>query len=242
MSGPPSPGRQLRFDLTRPDPLAATEFVPSAANSAARTALAGWRDWPNGALALVGPEGAGKSHLALDWARRTGAAVVACDALDALQFDALADRPVLVEDADREAADEPLFHLLNRAAAGGGALLLAARARPAAWRTALPDLRSRLNALPVAELGQPDDAVLEQVLLKLFRERNIRPADDLLPYLVQRIERSVPRAREVVARLDEAADAERRPIGKALARRILDGEDETPDLFDEDDKGRARPS
>jgi chromosomal replication initiation ATPase DnaA len=93
-------------------------------------------------------------------------------------------------------------------------------------------LRSRLNALAVAELGEPDDAVLAGVLEKLFRVRNIRPADDLLPYLVKRMERSVPRAREIVARLDEVADEERRAVSRALARRILDGDENTPDLFD----------
>jgi chromosomal replication initiation ATPase DnaA len=81
----------------------------------------------------------------------------------------------------------------------------------------------------VAELSEPDDAVLGGVLAKLFRERNIRPPDDLLPYLIRRIERSVPKAHEIVARLDEEASAEHRPISRALARELLD---DTADLFD----------
>src|SRR5690606_28096546 len=89
---------------------------------------------------------------------------------------------------------------------------------------ALPDLRSRLNALPVALLGEPDDAVLQALLARFFQERHIRPSDDLLPYLVRRIERSVAAAREIVARLDEAAGEQNRAISKALARQLLEVE------------------
>ena len=144
----------------------------------------------------------------------------------------LQGRPVLLEDADQGASDETLFHLINMAGADGGGLLVTARTPPSAWPAALPDLRSRLNALPVAELPPPDDAILEGVLSKLFRERNIRPTDDLIPYLLRRIERSIPRAQEIVARLDEAADAEQRPVSRALARQILEIDGEAGELFD----------
>ncbi len=84
----------------------------------------------------------------------------------------------------------------------------------------------------MAEIGEPDDAVLEGVLRKFFRERNIKPAEDVYPYLMRRIERSVRMAREIVARLDEAADSEEREITRALARQILETEAPTLDLFE----------
>jgi len=113
----------------------------------------------------------------------------------------------------------------------GGGLLLTSRLAPASWPTDLPDLRSRLNALTLAELGAPDDELLEAVLSKFFRERNIRPPDDLFSYLIRRMERSVPVALALVEKLDEAADAEHRPISRALARQIIEGEPDTGDLF-----------
>jgi chromosomal replication initiation ATPase DnaA len=136
---------------------------------------------------------------------------------------------VLVEDAEK-AHPETLFHLINMAGAGGG-LLLTSRLHPRAWPAELPDLRSRLNALHVAEIGEPDDVVLEGVLRKFFRERNIKPAEEVYPYLMRRIERSIRMAREIVSRLDEAADAEERDITRALARQILESDSRTLDLF-----------
>jgi len=93
-------------------------------------------------------------------------------------------------------------------------------------------MRSRLNALFVAKIEAPDDVVLSAVMVKLFRERNIRPGEDVLAYLLNRIERSIPAAREVVHRIDDVADAERREITRVLARQILENEEKTLDLFE----------
>jgi chromosomal replication initiation ATPase DnaA len=138
-----------------------------------------------------------------------------------------------VEDVDRGVDEETLFHLINLAGRSrGGGLLLTARSRPTAWAAALPDLRSRLNALPVAEIEAPDDQVLIGVLRSFFRERNIRPSDDVYPYLLRRMERSIAGAREIVRRLDETEDPEIRPVSRVLARQILEGDIENLDLFD----------
>jgi chromosomal replication initiation ATPase DnaA len=228
-SGPSRTPKQLRLKLRRRAAAGRADFVISPTNAEAIAALDAWPAWHGGCLALVGPEGGGKSHLARDWAHRTGAVVIEGE-LPA--FSHLDGGLVLLEDADRLASHEMLFHLINRAGAPGAGLLLTARTAPQSWPTAVPDLRSRLNALPVAEIRPPDDIVLEGVLRKFFRERSIRPADDVYPYLLRRIERSVPAALDIVARLDEAADAEQREITRLLARQILENEGETLNLFE----------
>ena len=177
-----------------------------------------------GALALVGPAGVGKSHLAGAWAQAAGAARLDLGAQDGWPH---APGPVLVEDADRWAArpgvGERLFHLLNRAARPGCALLFTAREAPSAWPTALPDLRSRLNALAVEQLAEPDEAALAALLQRFFRERGVAPSPELTAYLLRRIERSAAAAQEVVRRLDDAAHALGRPVGRGLARDVLEG-------------------
>jgi chromosomal replication initiation ATPase DnaA len=225
--------RQLRLELRRSIPLRRKDFVVSPTNAEAVRAVDGWRRWHGGTLALVGPEGSGKTHLARAWAKEAGAATICTATLAKLDLSTLAGRTVLFEDADRAGADEALFHLINMAGADGAALLLTARTPPAEWAATLPDLRSRLNALRVAELPAPDDVILESVLRKLFRERNIEPGQDLIAYLLRRIERSGPAARAIVDRLDEAAAAgEQRAVTRALARQFLEIDDETPDLFE----------
>jgi chromosomal replication initiation ATPase DnaA len=171
--------------------------------------------------------------LARAWAEQVGARVlVAGDDEVLVGLDPDQDLPVVVEDADLGAPDDTLFHLINRAGIAGGGLLLTAKTPPSAWSASLPDLRSRLNALSVAELPPPDDIVLEGVLHKFFREQNVKPSDDLIPYLIRRMERSVPYARRLVERLDDLADAERKGVSRALARQLLDSDDETEGQFE----------
>jgi len=218
--------QQLRLKLQRPARYTREEFVRAAPNAEALAALESWPRWPGGCLALVGPEGVGKTHLARIWAAETGAVVLSREAPD---LTAAADRPALLEDADRGVAGEALFHLINLAARAGAGLLMTARSRPCGWPAELPDLRSRLNAVFVAEIAPPDDAVLEGVLRKLFRDRGIRPPAEVYPYLLRRMSRSVPEAQEVVRRMDEAADG---PISRLLARSILEAESQNFDLFE----------
>ncbi len=219
--------RQLTLKLRRPASFARAEFILSETNREALAALDAWPGWHAGCLALVGPEGSGKTHLAHEWADRAKALILDASCKDLSEAEG---RPVLMEDAHK-ADPEALFHLINMAGSGGG-LLLTSRSHPRSWPADLPDLRSRLNALPVAQLGQPDDVVLEGVLRKFFRERNIRPTEDVYPYLMRRIERSVRMAREIVARLDEASVAEERDITRSLARQILEFDAQGPDLFE----------
>lgn len=211
----------MRLDLRAEPDHRRESFAASDETRALLALLDTPERWPGGALALVGPEGSGKTHLARDWAARHDAVVAGLGSGVVVPS---REGAAVWDDADRAADEEALFHRLNAAAAGRGPLLLTGRAPPREWPSRLPDLRSRLNAVLVAELPEPDDAVLEAVLLKLFRERHIRPADDVLPYLLRRIPRSVSQARAIVDRLDEAAHEERREVTRVLAARVLEPE------------------
>ena len=221
--------RQLRLSLERPPSWAREDFIVSAANAEAARLIDAWPAWPGGVLALTGPEGVGKTHLAMAWAKRAGAILPNPNAPADLA--SLGGKAVLIENADQAVGDVSLFHLINMAAQHGSSVLLTARAPPRDWSAALPDLRSRLNALPVAQIQEPDDAILTGVFRKLFRERNIRPAEDIYPYLLRRMERSVIEAKRLVKRLDEAADSLQRPVSRALAKEVLEAGEPTMDLF-----------
>jgi len=229
--------RQFRLPLTAPPCWDRASFAESPTNAQALDLMDAWPAWPEGRLALVGAQGAGKTHLARAWAERAGAVVVeAASPVSApLDLAALRGRNVLIEDADRPLADGPvddevLFHLINMAGVDGGSLLLTGRLAPVAWHSSVPDLRSRLNALAVARIEAPDDIVLEALLRRGFEAAGIRPAADLYPYLMARLPRSAAEALAAVAALDEASIEQGREVNKALALSVLDfGGDEDGD-------------
>lgn len=227
MNARPAPPDQMRLPLQRDLPDGSEGFVVSECNRAAVEALADWPSLIGGAMAICGPAGCGKSRLAQIWAERVGA--VALHGAEAALIDPLEldGRPVLL-DCAKDVDDETLFHLINLAQAPGGALLLVARSAPSSWEVALPDLRSRLDAILTFPVEAPDDAVLSAMLEARFAERGIRPHKDVVPYLLRRIDRSAAAAADVVERLDGL----HKPVTRALAREALEGADESGELFE----------
>ncbi|MBS7540888.1 P-loop NTPase family protein [Ancylobacter lacus] len=217
--------RQLPLDLPHPESRARADFLPGAGNERAVALIDSFPHWPARTVALVGPEGAGKSHLAAILAEETGAASMPAAKLDAAAVPgALAAGLLVLEDVDATLPDEAaLFHLLNLVAEKDAFLLLTAREAPAALATRLatPDLASRLRAVPVVAVEPPDDALLGAVMLKLFADRQIVPDEGLVSYLLARVERSVVAVRDIVAALDREALALKRPLTRALASRLL---------------------
>jgi len=218
---------QLPLDLGHLPALGREDFLVAASNEAAVKWLERWPEWPQPALALYGPPGSGKTHLAHVFAARvraTGAATAFIDpaALDVTALPNLigVSRAIVVDDAAR-APEQALFHLYNLVAERRGHLLIVASEPPARWPIALADLRSRLLAAPAVAVNAPDDALLGAVLVKLFADRQVTVAADAIAYLVTRIERSFAAARAAVAALDAAALAEKRAITTPFARRVL---------------------
>ncbi|CAL1691935.1 hypothetical protein MMB232_02090 [Brevundimonas subvibrioides] len=220
---------QLRLPLTTDVIGGAATFVRSGSNAYAVDALAAWPNAAGRVMALCGPAGCGKSHLASAWAERVGA--IPLNGAEAALTDPLEleGRPVLLDIA-QDADDETLFHLINLAQHDGGALLMVSRPSPRRWAVQVPDLRSRLDAVRVVAMEAPDDAVMSAILAAQFAERSITPGDGVIDYLVLRIDRSAEAAAGIVARLDD----EHRPITRALARQVLEA---SADLFSGTDEG-----
>lgn len=217
--------RQLALSLTVRPALGREDFFVTGANAIALAEIDRWQDWPQGKLALTGPEGSGKTHLAHVWAAASGARITA--AADLPGRDLPPERTAMaVENVDRiggdAAAEEALFHLHNHLLATGGRLLVTGREAPARWPLALPDLMSRMQATAIARIEPPDDALLAALLVKLFTDRQIPPAPRLIDWLVPRIERSAGYAGRLVAMIDQMALESRRAIGPALAAEAME--------------------
>ena len=135
---------------------------------------------------------------------------------------ALATGALVLENLAEGNFDEAaLFHLLNLAREERAFLLITARSAPAGWRIGLPDLASRLRALPVVALEAPDDALLRAVIVKLFADRQLAVDENLVGFLLNRIERSFGAAREAVRKLDQEALRLKRPVTRSLAGELF---------------------
>jgi len=217
--------RQLALDLPHDTSFAREDFLAGASNAAGLALVESWPDWPARTVALVGPEGSGKSHLAAIWANLSGARFLSARALGITHLPAaLATSALVVEDLGAEQIEErALFHLLNLAREYDAHVLITTRTAPAECRTSLADLASRLRALPIVRLAPPDDALMRAVLVKLFADRQLQVDESLVGYLTTHLERSFAAARAAVDTLDREALRRKRRLTRALAAELLRG-------------------
>jgi chromosomal replication initiation ATPase DnaA len=217
------PPRQLAFRWPHSPSFAREDFLPAPSNRDALAAIELWPNWAGRMLMLVGPEGAGKSHLGAIWAGAAGATSLAGEELDKQSFEVCAEASaVLIEDADRAIVSEALFfHLINAGIQNNAWLLLTSRTAPDAWGLNTPDLLSRLRLAPIARLAAPDIELTEAVLFKLFSDRQLQVEPHVIAYIALRIERSLGAARELVAALDNEGLTQGRRITRAMASEAL---------------------
>jgi chromosomal replication initiation ATPase DnaA len=217
----PNRPRQLALVLDHGESYAREDFLSGPCNEAALRLIDCWPDWPANALALIGPAGSGKTHLAMIWAEAAGARVVAGRNLTEAELPAaLVTGALLVEDA-AAAEERPLFHLINLAREEKAFLLLTARTPPSSWLAAIPDLVSRLRAMPLATLTAPDDAMLRAVIVKLAADRQLSLDESAVTYLSTHIERSFAAARAAIIALDNEALRQKRAPTRALAAELF---------------------
>jgi chromosomal replication initiation ATPase DnaA len=217
------PSRQLTFRWPHSPSFAREDFLPAPSNLEALKAIQLWPNWAGRMLMLVGPEGAGKSHLGAIWARRAGATALPGEELDEQSLEACAGASaVLIDDADRASGAEALFfHLINAGLQNNVWLLLTSRTAPDAWGLNTPDLLSRLRLAPIASLAAPDIELTEAVLFKLFSDRQLQVEAHVIAYIALRIERSLGAARELVEMLDNEALTQGRRITRTMASDAL---------------------
>jgi len=215
--------RQLVLALDHSVSFAREDFLRGPSNVSALTLIDRWPDWPDRIVAMVGPEGSGKSHLAAIWAEVSGARILSAKLLSITDLPAAFVTGALVlEDLEFAGLDErALFHFLNLAREQRAFVLITSRSPLPTFPVAIRDLASRMRALPSVTLASPDDVLLRALIVKLASDRQIAVDEALVNYLANRIERSFAAARAAVYRLDKEAMRQRRPVTRALAAELF---------------------
>jgi len=193
--------KQIALPLSEGAEKHASRIVVGRANAAVVDALCDPSAWPFRTAILFGPPRSGKSLLAA-WFAETG-------------------KGEAIDDADR--IDEvALFHRWNQAQEKGKALLLVSGTVDGNWQVKLPDLASRLGAALKLEIGQPDDAMLADLIGLHAEVRGIVLDDSATAYLVPRCERRHMGIELLVAAIDRLSLERKHAPTLAIWREALD--------------------
>ncbi|HVZ06121.1 DnaA ATPase domain-containing protein [Hyphomicrobium sp.] len=214
---------QLVFELPHRAAMGVEDFLVSDSNAAAVALVDCWPDWPIGAAILVGPSGSGKTHLANVWQLRTNATLHNAASLTRENVPAIASAgAVIIEDIQTVGDQAALFHLLNLVREQRLQVLLTTDKAPGDLPISLPDLHSRLKALPLASIAPPDDALLRAVLVKLFADRQLSVEPHIIDYVLVRMERSMSAAERFVTEADRRALVLQHRVTRPIAAAALD--------------------
>jgi len=225
--------KQIPLPLPHQEAMSADDFLVTSSNREAAVWISKWPAWPAHGFILTGPAGSGKTHLMKLWLSLSGGRQLSHADLRENDIGALLaqNAALAIDDADAlagdAAAEEKLFHLFNRlkeehTATGRGALVLTLSCGAGLAGFQLPDLRSRLLTLPAAALSDPDDQLLEALLIKQFRDRQVTLDAEVVQFLIPRMPRDAASLRALVEKLDRQALAEGRKITIALAKSVLE--------------------
>lgn len=212
--------QQLALDLESGPSYVPEEFIVAEANQQAYQWIMKWPDWPTPGLILYGDEGCGKTHLAHIWRQRSRALFLQGKDIQDLTW--LQENPVHVifRLGQGETAD-PLFHLYNLAAELKISYLILSVLPPVNWLLSLKDAESRIRSLPAVYVGSPDDALLEQVLLKRFSDLQLQVPEAVIRYLVTHMPRHFRALQEIVRIIDRLSLSSHRKITLPMVKEAI---------------------
>ena len=193
--------RQIALPLSDANRRGPSRIVVGNANESVLEALENTGAWPFRTAVLSGPPRSGKSILA-SWFAETG-------------------KGEAIDDADTMDEAE-LFHRWNRAQEKGSALLLVSNAGETGWKMRLPDLASRIGAALNLEIGEPDDAMLTELIGLHGEMRGLVLDQSATTYLVPRCNRSHMGVEALVEAIDRLSLERKQPPTLVIWREALE--------------------
>lgn len=163
--------------------------------------------WPSYALHIYGETGCGKTHIAniaQSLAQQNSVTLHAIENLHA-GFD-----------------EVELLQKLNFAKERGENVLLTSSAPLIQLGFKLPDLTSRLAAIPSIAIEAPDSELFYMLLARQFSARQISVDDGVLNYLTNRLERSFSALVAAVEKIDKLSLQEKRSITIPLVKNVIE--------------------
>lgn len=216
---------QLPLNFNHRPALDREDFLVTSGNVEAVKMLDSYPLWPSHAIIIYGANGCGKTHLAHVFVKKTGGKtpLTSATSLTAEQVPDLLAKSgsLVVEDIETLKDEEALLHLYNYAKEIGAHLLMTSAVAPSDLAITLPDLSSRLLAIPAIKIGNPDDAFIKALLVKLFIDRQLSIGEEAIDYAIKNMERSFKGAGDLVAAADKLSLAKHKAITIPLLREIL---------------------
>ena len=204
---------QLVFSLDNRPAFEREDFLIAPCNEEAIKWLDGVSSWQSPGLLVYGEKGCGKTHLAHIFSET----ILSGETLPEIPKEL--PKRLVIEDIDKVTNETLLFHWYNTLREQHIPFLWTAESIPI---FKLPDLNSRLNALPKVPILPPDDTLLFGLLYKAFSEKNIHIDPKVLEFAVTHMPRTFQAAKNLIEQADFLSLSYHRPITIPVIKEVLD--------------------
>lgn len=163
-------------------------------------------------LLLMGAKSSGKSHMSSIWAKKNNAEFLTPSST-------IPNKALAAVIDDIEAYDETsLLHLFNYYHEEKRFLLMTASSIA---DFTLQDLKSRINAINIVRIGNPDEEMIKILLMRCFSSRSLKVSSNVIEYLAARITRDYNSIKDTVAQLDQLSSSYKKPITIPFVKEVM---------------------
>jgi chromosomal replication initiation ATPase DnaA len=238
---------QLSLDFKSQVYMGRDDYMVSSCNNEAYEMIDNWPNWMVHGLIIYGPKGCGKTHLAnlfvekvCSVTQRIGEiSIIEASKINMRTLNRISNenRSIVVDNFSPKSNMEAIFHLFNMYNTEGRYMLFTSETAPSRMHLPLKDLQSRLNMLPSIEIKEPDDLMLQALIVKLFNDKQIIISPEILNYILMNAQRSFAYIEELVDEIDKVSLAYQRAVNYQIIKKSMDiiaqRSYKEPDLFDE---------
>lgn len=173
-------------------------------------------------LGVIGEHNTGKTHIASVFRSFNPTATRISNAnLKIDDLISLSAHLFIIDDAETIKDEVAFFHLVNMVMQRKGMILFTAKTSPSNWKIRLPDLKSRLCSAELLFLN-PIDAMLHQnILEKLFSDRQITVSSDVINYILDYIQPNIDNFKKFVDYFDKLLLSNRKSPNKSFVLKVF---------------------
>ena len=198
------------------------DYFVSKSNYFAFEILQKWPKWEKNILNIYGENFSGKTHLSkIFLGKNDGLMIYEKDINDEIFKKLKLYENIVLDGFNYETNEKLLYSIFNLVDSENKFLIINSINPINEMDFQLKDLVSRAKNCLFAKIENPDDELMNAIILKNFSDRQIKIDNKLIDYIAKRIDRSYSKISQFIYKIDELSLKKKKPIDFKIIKEIL---------------------
>lgn len=176
------------------------------------------KDQNNNNFFLYGPTKSGKTHLGSIWKKKFDALIYNNNLEEIINC----KKNVFIDDIFLNIIEEDVFHLINHCYLNNLKMLVTSNNFLYEYIFKLQDLSSRLKTFINIQIELPDDELLINLMVKLFKDKQIIIKNpEIFNFILRRVQRSYEKIFLLIEKIDKLSLMQKRQLTIPLIKELI---------------------